>query len=732
MKSFVCLLLLWAISIPQAQNVIDNPEFKFRKTIHLLADNHEELENYNISSEKQGSQALSFDKISGNWMGMDDYYEWAFGIYDSLAIVSNRFYRYENIRKKGKSMLLALVGDDGEKLKLKFTLQNNGLCRIKKNEEPARLFSRDAKSMKAFRPDRDNERVFRHDSVCVQGYIAGYDRKLGFSNGMIFVYNCLTREDCPVVVNVQPNGRFEGRFMLNYPVFTTVIFHGNPIPFYVEPGEKVTIYLDWESVVARGRVPDINYPINNLHYMGNTAHISCAMNYVDNLYKLPFHRLFDFQKKFTPVQFVEHFEPVFRGWAEKSDSLINVNLYSGKTTRMVRNAAKVLQGNFLLAFVMERDYLARDYKEFPAMQVKETKDYYKFLQQMPLNDSLIVADKNFSDFLNQLESLNFARAMGDTTTYEPGMVSMTFPEKSILAYLKDHGVKLTPEEESLEKNDLKRAGKEVSMKLGLLFEESRIRSELREKYKDLAEAFEKENNPDYSATKIEMSADDIARENAEIFYDRQKVKLGLIDTVVGHSSLVAQIISLRNFMSELELKDRMTARYMLEAEKRLIDNSFIQSESERVYAKAFPMLHEGTYALPEGRATEIFRDIIKAHAGKVLFLDFWATTCAPCRGAIERSADLRKQYRNHPDFQFIYITGDRESPEKAYNEYVEKNLKDEACYRIPQSDYNLLRQLFHFNAIPHYELIEKDGTVYQDVPKAYDVKEFLMKRFGSE
>ena len=44
----------------------------------------------------------------------------------------------------------------------------------------------------------------------------------------------------------------------------------------------------------------------------------------------------------------------------------------------------------------------------------------------------------------------------------------------------------------------------------------------------------------------------------------------------------------------------------------------------------------------------------------------------PCRSGIEHTAGLRQQYKDHPDFQFIYITSDRESPEKTYNEYVER------------------------------------------------------------
>lgn len=205
-----------------------------------------------------------------------------------------------------------------------------------------------------------------------------------------------------------------------------------------------------------------------------------------------------------------------------------------------------------------------------------------------------------------------------------------------------------------------------------------------------------------------------------------------MDTIVGYIPLVSQIIALRSLPFDLKQLDREGARSLLEKEKQLIGHPFMFAEAERLYAKAFPQQNDSTYTLPEGPATDIFRNIIKAHAGKALFVDFWATFCGPCRGGIEHTAGLRQQYKDHPEFQFIYITSDRESPEKTYNEYVEKNLKGEACYRIPQADYNYLRQLFRFNGIPHYEWIEKDGTVLRNSPGTYNLEKYLKQRFGSK
>ena len=701
------------------------------KEIHFLDDDEgDESHTFYISLEKRDAKASLFDKVSGNWMGMDDYYEWAFGIYDSLAVMDNRFYQYETIRQKGKSMLLTLKDDRGDKVELELTPQKNGLCRIRKDKEPARLYSRDTGSMKAMQVEENESPVFRRDSVCLQGYIAGYDQKLGFTNGLIYVSNDLTREDYPMVVTLQPNGRFECKFEINYPMVSSVVFNNNWLPFYIEPGQTVTMYVDWEAIMARSRARDHYYPYHNLHYMGSTAYIGRALKYVDNLFVFRYEDFSKMQKELTPAQFVERCEPMFRRWSEQADSLVAANRYVGRVARLVRNAAKISQGYKMLDFVMDRNYLARENKDNQILKVKEDSTYYHFLRQMPLNDSLIVADRHFSTFINRLEYMDFARAMGDTAVTKMDVVTYTYPEKSILTYLKKHGAEFTPEQEELRKQHEEKAGTTLERPVEELIAETKIWKELMEKYKDLFEAYKAEHEVANDTETEDKKPDNELYANG--FFEDQRMKVGQLDTIVGYRPFVSQVIPLRSLPYDLKSLDEKYARYLLDKEKELIIHPFLFAEAERLYAKAFPQQNDSTYVLPEGPATEIFRNIIKAHAGKALFIDFWATFCGPCRGGIEHTAGLRQQYKDHPDFQFIYITSDRESPEKTYNEYVEKNLKGEACYRIPQADYNYLRQLFHFNGIPHYEWIEKDGTVLRNSPGTYNLEEFLKKRFGNK
>lgn len=59
----------------------------------------------------------------------------------------------------------------------------------------------------------------------------------------------------------------------------------------------------------------------------------------------------------------------------------------------------------------------------------------------------------------------------------------------------------------------------------------------------------------------------------------------------------------------------------------------------------------------------------------------------------------------------IFITGESDSPEGAYNKYVAENLVGEATHRLSDSDLNRLRGLFKISGIPHYVLIGRDGKI---------------------
>lgn len=88
-----------------------------------------------------------------------------------------------------------------------------------------------------------------------------------------------------------------------------------------------------------------------------------------------------------------------------------------------------------------------------------------------------------------------------------------------------------------------------------------------------------------------------------------------------------------------------------------------------------------------------------------------------------------QKYKDHPEFEFIYITGQKDSPAGAYKQYVEKNLKGEASYYVTDSEFNYLRQLFRFNGIPHYELVLKDGSISKEELGTHRIRKYLEEHF---
>ena len=117
------------------------------------------------------------------------------------------------------------------------------------------------------------------------------------------------------------------------------------------------------------------------------------------------------------------------------------------------------------------------------------------------------------------------------------------------------------------------------------------------------------------------------------------------------------------------------------------------------------------YDLPAGEGTDIFNDLVAPFRGKWVYVEFWSTGCGPCRAGIEASVANRKKLSRQKDLEIVFITGDRSTPEKAYDDYAPKYLADEVSYRIPEAHYILLTTLFNFNGIPHVELVAPDGRI---------------------
>mgnify|MGYP000784399597 CR=1 FL=1 len=702
------------------------------QTIHFLNPTDPEGNIYDISlvpQKKKKSSPLAI--IKGNWFKTDGSGSWEYGVYDSISILNNRIYTNENIRKKGKRIEMALKDKQShEEIALSFTPQKDGTCKIQQKGTEEIVYSKERTPVTLVNAEDDFQQFFRQDSAYLQGYIDGYDPRLGFDTGLIYLSNKLTREDYPTVIQIAPNGSFSCRFIINHPVESSVVLGNNWIPFYIEPGQTLTMYIDWEAVMARSRARDHYFPIRNTAYMGPSAPLSYLLKDFDKLITYRYEALTKAQKTLTPNQYKEHMKPIIAQWKQVADSVSQIYQPSLKAVHLIKNKVDLQAGSMFFDFLMSRDYYAKQDSTNQVLKVKEDNSYYSFLKNMPLDDATVLANTNASTFINRFEYMDLFRKVYPGYSFSlSDSIDCTYPEKSLLTFLKEKGVKLNDEQEKIRLEQEKFAGTTVKTIIKQIIDENKKITPLYEKEEKLVQEYDALYTKKLGKKEKSQQDKDRALINSDRKYAFKKDSIIALLYPIPNPMLwqIAKVRSL-NYSLE-EIKDRQIAHEYVDSIKQIFTEPFLVTETNRILEKIHPINITNSYQLPEGKATEVFRNIIKDHSGKVLFVDFWATTCGPCRGGIEATADLRKKYKDHPEFQFIYITSQKDSPEKDYKKYVEKNLKGETCYYVSEAEFNYLRQLFQFNGIPHYELVEKDGSISKERLSSYNIKKYLDNHF---
>lgn len=115
-----------------------------------------------------------------------------------------------------------------------------------------------------------------------------------------------------------------------------------------------------------------------------------------------------------------------------------------------------------------------------------------------------------------------------------------------------------------------------------------------------------------------------------------------------------------------------------------------------------------------------FQQLLDNHKGKVIYIDFWASWCLPCREEMEDANRLRNKYKGK-DVTFIYLAyKDKESSwAKAVQE---ENLSTiETNYIILNFKNSKILENIKLKSVPRYLIIDRNGSLVEmNAPRPSD------------
>ena len=622
---------------------------------------------YDIEIGEQPHLSIIPKDFTGNWFSEVNG-NWTYSFFEKTAIFDNKTWEYVSVEKEIDFYRIKLKSGKEEKM-IYGKPVNETVCMLGDTPASTKKFSREMVRSNNLVSEKFEEPLFKPGTVIYKGFLKGFTKRLGTNTGMISFSNRLTNKQESYLIKLDESGYFEVEFPLDFPQELIV---GLPLiseRVFFEPGKTLFHLLN----TGDAEKPSL--------FMGESAEVNTGLLATSKI-KTGQNQLIEGIEKMTEDEYLNYIKTVAeneskaltqiqkeRNLDEKTMQIRNLDI----DFRMALNAFQFNQYRRINWFMSNQKL--KENERLPFVPAQSDISNLDFLKNTPVNEKTALLSSEYFNLLSAIRFTNFDRLQG-SYFYILGLFRKQ---------LETTGIILSGEEAdmfdfikiNLEENYNDEANRNFSKTYG-----QNLRS-LMQKHQDV-----------YSQVSNQVMLDNFKTNLKTVFGLEEGLAMDITYTQAYLASLKPETLNEEEFT---KAKSSVKTDYL----KELIISSYYESKAE-LTVKNTPAEY-----VPKTEAEKYFDGLIKKYRGKVVYVDFWATWCAPCKDGIARIKPLKEELAKE-DIVFVYITNPT-SPENDYKKAI-PDIKGEH-FKVSADDWNLLTSKFNIYGIPHYALVDKTGRI---------------------
>jgi len=646
-----------------------------------------------VQKAESTTPSLIPDKFIGNWINSNTNH-WDYGFFEKFVLYKSDFWDYKAIQnlKNGDVNLTLAKGKQTVQLLLKSGKDNR--ITVQPFKGNAVLYTKMDKIYPAY-PQKDEtsfaKPTFRKDSATIIGYYRNMDKipaqfvdRLKKKPFKVSAPDFISDKEQDYLADFDSLGRFKLTFpIMNaqelYVDWSRLNLHmsleaGNTIALFVDLVDYIPLEADKSMEGYRNRPKQVLFMGDNARLNNELTTYKPSSIYIDR----------NKSEKLNDMAYLLYCDSTYRKRLDVLNSYIAAN---PKVSKKFKDFNTEYERYDLAFYLMQHRFDLRD-------KSKTTFDagYMDYVRaNFPLtNEWAYTGVREFRSFLR--DYIGYETSIRNQKT-----VTVTVSFKDISNYIKqnkkvDEATQTLLDQLVAMNEDFQKSGIEQ-------FETVKL------KYKDLISKSET-ISPLIQEASLELSNRPLDTQLSDSLLTNMRLR-----QLWNASTYYKELDQYHKALSEVKLKD-MRVKVMNPDLIKTVENVSNFYKNVATKGMTYEASLKNTSHLKEYQdAKTLFEELIKPYKGKVIYVDFWGTWCAPCKENMKYVKDIKAKLKGQ-DVVFMYFANN--SPEDSWKNIIkEMDLTGENVvqYRLPEKQEEIIERLFSVNSFPTYLLVNKEGKV---------------------